>query len=142
MTQLCRTLGVGSIGVLSYLFGDLNGLLFALMVCMALDLITGVVIACFKKKMTFQVAIKELAKKIFMLFIVIMAHIVDAAIIGGGETTRNIVICFYLANESMSLLENSAALGVKYPEKLMNILSQLSSENGGDELDDTEIEDN
>ncbi len=137
MTQFFRTLGVGTVGVLSYLLGDLNGLLFALMICMVLDLISGFIVAFFKKKMSFQTGFKGIAKKIFMLFIVIMAHIVDTAVIGGGETTRNIVICFYLANESISLLENSATLGVKYPEKLMTILNQLSSEDGGTTKNDT-----
>ena len=35
------------------------------------------------------------------------------------------VICFYLSNEGLSLLENAAYIGLPVPEKLKDILAQL-----------------
>lgn len=45
--------------------------------------------------------------------------------IGTGSVLRTAVIFFYLSNEGVSLLENSAHLGLPIPEKLKDILEQL-----------------
>ena len=46
-------------------------------------------------------------------------------VIGTGSALRGAVICFYLSNEGLSLLENAAYLGLPIPEKLRTILAQL-----------------
>ena len=46
-------------------------------------------------------------------------------VVGTGEALRSAVICFYLSNEGVSLLENAAHLGLPIPEKLKAILAQL-----------------
>ena len=38
---------------------------------------------------------------------------------------RSAVVCFYLSNESVSMLENAAHLGLPIPEKLKSVLAQL-----------------
>jgi phage-related holin len=45
--------------------------------------------------------------------------------VGTGSALRSAVICFYLSNEGVSLLENAAHLGLPVPEKLKAVLSQL-----------------
>ncbi len=45
--------------------------------------------------------------------------------VGNGAVLRCAVICFYLSNEGLSLLENAAYLGLPIPEKLKEVLSQL-----------------
>ena len=102
---------------------------------MILDFITGIIVSVIQKKTSSRSCAKGIAKKVLMLFIVIMAHIIDTAIIGNGETVRNIVICFYLSNEGISLLENSAALGVKYPDKLIKILNNIQNHDDGGSID-------
>ena len=44
-----------------------------------------------------------------------------------SSSLRSAVICFYLSNEGVSLLENAAHLGLPVPEKLKAVLSQLHS---------------
>ena len=53
--------------------------------------------------------------------------------IGTGSALRGAVICFYLSNEGLSLLENAAHIGLPIPEKLKEILAQLHNreEKGG-----------
>jgi len=46
-------------------------------------------------------------------------------VVGGGAILRGAVICFYLSNEGLSLLENAAYLGLPVPDKLREILAQL-----------------
>ena len=54
-----------------------------------------------------------------------VAHIVDLHVVGTGEALRSAVICFYLSNEGVSVLENAGHLGLPIPEKPKAILAQL-----------------
>ena len=46
-------------------------------------------------------------------------------VVGTEAVLRGAVICFYLSNEGLSLLENAAYLGLPIPDKLREILAQL-----------------
>lgn len=129
--KLYNTLITGIIGIIGYLFGDINGLLVALLIAMSLDFVTGIIVAVVKHELSSNICGKGIAKKVLMLCIVIVGHLVDRAVIGDGAAVQNLVVMFYLANECISLLENSARLGVKYPDKLIKILEQLREGNNG-----------
>lgn len=58
--------------------------------------------------------------------------------IGNGSALRTAVIFFYLANEGISVLENSAVIGLPVPEKLKEMLLRLTEEEhsqGGGDVD-------
>ena len=129
--KLYNTLITGIIGIIGYLFGDINGLLVALLIAMSLDFVTGIIVAVVKHELSSNIFGKGIAKKVLMLCIVVVGHLVDSAVIGEGAAIQNLVVIFYLANECISLLENSARLGVKYPDKLIKILEQLREGNNG-----------
>ena len=46
-----------------------------------------------------------------------------------GSAFKSAVICFYLANEGISILENAGSIGVPLPKKLKDILIQLREDN-------------
>ena len=48
-----------------------------------------------------------------------------AAAIGTGSALRTAVICSYLSNEGVSILENAGHLGLPVPDKLKTVLEQL-----------------
>ena len=100
-------------------------MLIALIVLMALDYISGVMCAIEDKKLSSAVGFKGIAKKVLILMLVGVANVLDVNVVGGGAVLRGAVICFYLSNEGLSLLENAAYLGLPIPEKLKNILAQL-----------------
>ena len=54
-----------------------------------------------------------------------VANIVDKQIIGNGSAIRTAVIFFYLSNEGISILENTALIGLPVPQKLKDVLAQL-----------------
>ena len=112
-------------GWLGYFLGGMDGLMIALLVFMALDYITGVMCAVADRKLSSAVGFKGICKKVLILMLVGLAHIVDVHVVGTGSALRGAVICFYLSNEGLSLLENAAHLGLPVPEKLKNVLSQL-----------------
>lgn len=112
-------------GWLGYFLGALDGLLIALAVLMALDYITGVMCAVIDRTLSSAVGFKGVCRKALVLMLVGLAHIVDLHVIGSGEALRAAVICFYLSNEGVSMLENAAHLGLPIPRKLKIILAQL-----------------
>ena len=54
-----------------------------------------------------------------------VANVVDIHIVGTGSALRSAVICFYLSNEGLSLLENAAHIGLPIPDKMKDVLAQL-----------------
>ena len=112
-------------GWLGYFLGGMDGLMIALIVMMTLDYISGVMCAIIDKKLSSAVGFKGICKKVFILMLVGVAHIIDLHVVGTGSALRGAVICFYMSNEGLSLLENAAHIGLPIPDKLRDILSQL-----------------
>ena len=112
-------------GWLGYFLGGMDGLMIALIVFMALDYITGLMCAVIDKKLSSAVGFKGICKKVLILMLVGVAHVVDLHVVGTGDALRNAVVCFYLSNEGVSMLENAAHLGLPVPDKLKGILAQL-----------------
>ena len=112
-------------GWIGWFLGGVDGMLIALIVLMALDYISGVMCAIEDKKLSSAVGFKGIAKKVLILMLVGVANILDVNVVGGGAVLRGAVICFYLSNEGLSLLENAAYLGLPIPDKLREILAQL-----------------
>ena len=107
------------------LLGGMDGLMIALIVFMALDYITGLMCAMIDKKLSSAVGFKGICKKVLILMLVGVANIMDVHVIGTGSALRGAVVCFYLANEGLSLLENAAHIGLPVPERLKDVLAQL-----------------
>lgn len=124
-------------GWLGYFLGGYDGLLYALVVFMVADYITGVMCAVSDKKLSSAVGFKGICRKVLILMLVGIANLLDVEVIGTGAVLRTAVIFFYLSNEGVSLLENAAHLGLPIPEKLKAVLAQLhkkvESEDGGNE---------
>ena len=112
-------------GYLGYFVGGVDGLMTALLIFMVLDYITGLMCAIADKKLSSAVGFRGICKKVLILMLVGVAHIVDLHVVGTGDALRSAVVCFYLSNESVSMLENAAHLGLPIPEKLKSVLAQL-----------------
>ena len=112
-------------GWLGYFLGGMDGMLIALIVLMSLDYISGVMCAVIDKKLSSAVGFRGVCKKVFILMLVGVAHIIDLHVVGTGSALRGVVICFYMSNEGLSLLENAAHVGLPIPDKLKDILAQL-----------------
>lgn len=111
--------------LISFLFGDMEGMLIALIALIVLDYISGVIAAAVEKRLSSEVGAKGIAKKIFMLLIVALANIVDTSVIGDGHVLKTVTVVFYICNECISLIENAGRIGVPVPKKLLDVLEQL-----------------
>ena len=124
-------------GWLGYFLGGLDGMLIALIVFMALDYVTGVMCAIVDRKLSSAVGFKGICKKVLILMLVGVANIIDVHVVGAGSALRGAVICFYLSNEGLSLLENAAHIGLPIPGKLKDILAQLHNRDTGNVHEDS-----
>ena len=61
-----------------------------------------------------------------------IGNIVDVYVLGQGGVLRTAVIFFYLSNEGVSIMENTAHLGLPIPAKLKEVLEQLHERGGND----------
>ena len=113
----------------TWLFGAWDLALAALITAMALDYLTGVTRSVINGDgANSEKGFKGLLKKITILYVVILAVLIDR-LIGQGWVFRSLVCFWYAANEGISILENVASLGLPVPDQLMNILEQLKQGN-------------
>jgi len=112
-------------GGLSWFLGGYDSLMYALVAFTVIDYGTGILCAVFEKKLSSEIGMRGIIKKVLIFLLVGVAHIVDAQLIGNGGIVRTAVILFFLSNEGLSLLENSCRIGLPIPPKLKEILSQL-----------------
>ena len=123
-------------GWLGWFLGGFDGLLYALIVFVVVDYITGVMCAIADKNLSSSVGFKGICRKVLIFTLVSIAHIIDANVIGDGSVLRTAVIFFYLSNEGVSLLENASHLGLPIPEKMKDILEQLHNRAENTESED------
>lgn len=112
-------------GFLGWFLGGVDGFLYALIAFTVIDYITGVMCAITDKNLSSSIGFKGICRKVLIFTLVGIGNIVDVYVLGQGGVLRTAVIFFYLSNEGVSILENSAHLGLPIPEKLKEVLEQL-----------------
>jgi len=105
--------------------GGKDGLLYALLVLVILDYVTGVLNAIDQKRLSSSVGYKGITRKVLIFVLVGTANVVDVYILGKAGVLRATVIFFYISNEGISILENASYLGLPVPKKFQSVLKQL-----------------
>lgn len=119
-------------GFLGWFLGGADGFLYALIAFVVIDYATGVLCAIADKNLSSEVGFKGICRKVLIFTLVGIGNILDVYVLGEVGVLRTAVIFFYLSNEGVSLLENSAHLGLPIPEKLKDVLAQLHDRAGKD----------
>jgi len=120
--------GIG--GWLGYFLGGCDGLLYALVIFVVADYITGVMCAINDHKLSSAVGFRGICRKVLIFMLIGIANILDVHVVGKGAVLRSAVIFFYLSNEGISLLENAGHLGMPIPQQLKDVLEQLHDREG------------
>lgn len=147
MTKSSIIAAIGIAGsFISELFGGRNPILTTLIIFMAIDYVTGLVVAgVFKSSpktkggtLESRAGLKGLLRKGMMLAVVLVAFRLDVVI--GSEFIGCATIIAFIANETISIIENSALMGVPMPSAIKNAIEilQSKSESGGDNDDRVE----
>lgn len=112
-------------GLFGWVMGGFDGFLYALIVFVVVDYLTGIMAAILNKRLSSEVGFHGIFKKIVIFALVAVGHIVDTHVIQNGSVIRTAVIFFYLSNEGISILENASLIGLPVPQKLKDVLEQL-----------------
>ena len=115
-------------GFIGWFWGGADGLFYALITFVVVDYITGLMCAVVRRELSSEIGFRGIFRKVLIFMLVGIAHILDALVIGTGSVLRTAVICFYLSNEGLSIIENAAELGLPIPAQLKRVLKQLKSD--------------
>lgn len=137
---ICTTAGAIG-GVIASLFGGWDAGLATLVMFMAIDYVSGLVVAgvFHNSKKTTSGALESkagwrgLCRKGMSLLFVLIAYRLDLAI--GSNYIRDAVIIGFIVNETISIVENAGLMGVPLPKvinKAIDILTSKSEEKGGE----------
>ena len=110
---------------LGYFLGGSDGLLYALLVFVIADYLTGVMCAIEDHKLSSAVGFRGLCRKVLTFLLVGIAQVLDVHVLNQPGVLRTAVIFWAIANNGLSILENAAHLGLPIPEPLKQVLEQL-----------------
>lgn len=140
---ICTAIGVAG-AVITSLFGGWDKGLETLVIFMAIDYISGLVVAgVFHNSrktesgtLESKAGWKGLCRKCMTLLFVLVAYRLDLMI--GSDYIRDAVIIGFVANEAISIVENAGLMGVPFPEpirKAIEVLTKRSGRNTEDRSD-------
>lgn len=120
-------------GMISAAFGGWSTGISALLICMAVDYITGLVVAGVFHASTksangaleSRAGWKGLCRKGMTLLMVLIAAQLDLVI--GVDFIRDAVVIAYIANEVLSITENAGLMGVPMPAAIVRAIEVLQS---------------
>ena len=132
--KICILLGLVG-GAISAAFGGWSGAMTTLLLCMAIDYISGLIVAgvFHKSRKSATGALdsfagwKGLCRKGETLLIVLVACRLDAVM--GSTFVRDAVVIGFICNETISIIENAGLMGLPIPAvitKAVDILKQRS----------------
>lgn len=130
LQTIWHTIQAGFAGVGAWLaayLGGLDGLIYALIIFVAADYITGVLAAINERRVSSAVGFRGISRKILIFTLVGLAHLIDTQIIGTPGVLRAAVIFFYLSNEGISLIENATRLGLPIPAQMREALDVIAN---------------
>jgi toxin secretion/phage lysis holin len=114
-------------GAIAGFFGGWSDLLTLMCLMMLLDYLTGLLVALRGKSpksecggISSKAGLDGFLKKVFMFIIVVLANTIDK--VTGANIFQTATICFFIANEGISIIENAQLMDVKIPEGLMNAI--------------------
>ena len=132
--------GVGVAGgAIAALFGGWDAAIATLLIFMGIDYVTGLMVAgIFHRSAKSETGALEsragwkgLCRKGMTLLIIIIAHRLDLML--GTTVIRDAVVIAFVANETISIIENAELMGVPIPAaivKAIDVLNAKASEEG------------
>lgn len=125
-------IGIGTVGsFIASFFGGWTASLSTLLIFMMIDYVTGLIVAgvFHNSKKTDSGALesragfKGLVRKGMILLLVLVGYRLDLAI--GTSYIRDAICIAFIANETISIIENAGLMGIKIPAVLENAIDIL-----------------
>lgn len=128
---------LGTIGsFIASVFGGWTASMTTLLLFMGLDYASGFIVAAVFHKSTktetgaleSRAGFKGLLKKGMVMVLVLVAYRLDLATGTGGTYIRDAVCIAFVANETISIIENAGLMGLKIPAVLENAIDMLKKD--------------
>jgi len=95
-----------------------------LVMLMGLDFFTGLMAGAIQRKLSAEISFRGLAKKVMVLVLVYMGHVITKPLNVGFDLGEMIALA-YVVNEVISITENCVDVGVPIPPVLIQSLSKF-----------------
>lgn len=126
MENVLKTIS-GVIGALaSFLWGGWSMLIQVLLVLIIIDYVMAILVAGYLGELNSKMGFRGIFKKVMMLLLVAVGHLVDVILIGDKHLVRDAVTFFYIANEMISILETVGRTNLPIPSILKKAVKTLS----------------
>lgn len=135
-TGICATIGLIGSCIASF-FGGWTSAMTTLLIFMAVDYISGIVVAGVFHKSTksstgaleSRAGWKGLCRKVFTLLVVLVAARLD--IVLQMDIICNAVIIAFITNEVISIVENAGLMGIPIPAAITKAIDILKTKSEG-----------
>lgn len=126
--------GLGAAGAyIAHFFGGWDSALTTLVVFMAVDYITGLLVAAVFHNspktdtgtLESRAGWKGLCRKGVTLLIVLVACRLD--IVAGTNFLRDTAVIGFIVNETLSIIENAGLMGIPIPKAITNVIDTLKN---------------
>lgn len=120
-------------GTIATMFGGWDSALTTLVIFMGIDYLTGIIVAgVFNKSektengaLESRAGFKGLCRKGVTLLIVLVACRLD--IVLGSNFVRDATIIAFIANETISIIENASLMGIPMPQVIVHAIEVLKA---------------
>lgn len=133
--NLSKEIWVIAIGIVQYLLGGVDTWLKALLVLMALDIVTGLIKAAHgasdksnKGYIDSTVMWQGGIKKLLTLVVICVSTTLSYLITPDTMAVRIATISYYVTEETLSIFENISVCGPKPPDFLIRILEKIQKD--------------
>jgi len=129
--------------VITKYLGGMDAVLGALIFIIVVDYATGVILALVYKKSkktkdgayASYTGFQGIVKKVMLLVSVAVAQQLDVALNLDGYI-RTLIIMFFIANEGLSIIENTGLMGVPWPKAVKNMLEVLRDKTNNADIEE------
>lgn len=129
--SFCTAVGMTG-SLIAGLFGGFDASMVTLIAFMAIDYVTGLIVAAVRKSpktetggLSSRIGLKGLAKKCVVLLLVLVAARLDITL--GTSYIRDAVCIGFIVNELLSIIENAGLLGIPMPMAIKNAVELLQN---------------
>ena len=138
--KICALIGMGG-SLIASLFGGWDAALVTLLIFMGIDYVTGLIVAgvfhasgkTATGALESHAGWKGLCKKGVTLLVVLVACRLDLMM--GANFIRDAVVIAFVANETISIIENAGLMGIPIPAVIIRAIEVLKNQVESEEKD-------
>lgn len=122
--------------LLIWFLGNIDSLLLSFIVFVTVECISSVLSALILHKYSIESIAHWIANKCVLFLLIGTANTIDSYLFKNGESLRTITLWFYITYECITIIENTAKLGLPIPQKLIDFVNEILNCIGQNNSDD------